>query len=166
MPGISRSTETILLLDDETSDRELMRTALQEQGYKVLEASYGYSAMQLFRTHQQAIAMLVADIALPGENGCEVAKAMVGIEPDLNVLFVSGHAGAEICRFYGFPVSDSHFLRKPFTAAEFTNRVRHLLDTAEPLPSDFSKARTPPKTMWRRKPSERDSEESSPEREC
>ncbi len=129
--------ETILVLDDEQSDRELMRTALQFERYTVVEASHPDSAMKVFRECQAEIAMVVADIALPGDNGCEVAKAMMKIKPGLNVLFVSGHVGAEICKFYGFPVSDLHFLRKPFSSSAFVERVRHLLDTAEPLPEAF-----------------------------
>jgi len=128
---------TILLVDDEESDRKLMKAILQASGYNVVEACDSQQATRLFTEHLNEIKMLVTDIALPGENGCEMARAMAGIKTDMNILFVSGHAGAEICRFYGFPVSDLHFLRKPFTAREFVDRVKYLLDGREMLPQTF-----------------------------
>ena len=63
--------------------------------------------------HGEAVDLLIADISLPDGNGCELAIAMREKKPDLRVLFVSGHVGAEVCRFYGLDVTDLHFLRKP-----------------------------------------------------
>jgi DNA-binding response OmpR family regulator len=132
--------DTILVVDDELSDRNLMGVILRAHGHIVLEGGDSYQAFGLFRQHEEQITMVVTDIALPGENGCEMAARMVKGKPDLIVLFVSGHTGAEICRFYGFPVSDVHFLRKPFGAGEFIRRVHYLLDRAESLPEKFSAA--------------------------
>src|SRR3954468_20846347 len=71
----------------------------------------------------------------PVKNDCELAKAMVNTKPDLHVLFISGHVGAEVCRFSGFPLSDLHFLRKPFSAGELASRIRLIRDRKEPLPT-------------------------------
>jgi DNA-binding response OmpR family regulator len=137
---MNRDAEAILLVDDEESDREFMLRALQAEGYSVIEAMEPRSAFNLFRHYLDKIRMIVADVSLPVENGCDMAKGMLQLKPSLNVLFVSGHVGAEICKFYGFPVSDVHFLRKPFSAAEFTTRIRRLLDNVEPLPHTFTQS--------------------------
>jgi len=60
-----------------------------------------------------------------------LAKSLLRFQPDLKLLFVSGYAGAEICRYYGIKVAVLHFMRKPITPAEFVLRVRQVLDSEE-----------------------------------
>ena len=64
------------------------------------------------------------DVALPGKNGYELARTLLDTEPNLKVVFMSGHAGAELSRFYGMPVTDVHFLVKPFQAVDLLQRVK------------------------------------------
>jgi DNA-binding response OmpR family regulator len=54
--------------------------------------------------------------------------------PNIKVLFVSGHVGSEACRYYGLDVTDSHFLRKPFTARELVDRVKEVMTSNDPFP--------------------------------
>jgi DNA-binding response OmpR family regulator len=58
----------------------------------------------------------------------------------LKVLFVSGYAGAELCRFFGLPVTDVHFLRKPVDPAELLGRVKFVLALADPFAGKASSA--------------------------
>lgn len=137
------NTEIVLVVDDELSDREAMQKLLQEHGYTVLEARDYQEALTVFAECEREIDLLVTDISLPGNNGCELANAMLRLKPDLKVLFISGHAGAEICRFYGIPKSDLHFMRKPFKPADLLSRVRAVLSSTEPffeLPGAIDKA--------------------------
>src|SRR5260370_33284829 len=108
--------ETILLVDDEPVFREILRELLREQGYTVLDAGNANEALEIGR--QQSIALLIADVSLPGINGCELAARMVREQIGLKVLFISGHAGSAICAYYNIPTRDFHFLEKPFSAAE------------------------------------------------
>jgi len=78
--------------------------------------------------------LLIADVALPERNGCELAKHLLGIEPQLGVLFVSGFVGYEVCKQYGIPVSDLHFLPKPFVARELVARVDEILNSPRNSP--------------------------------
>jgi DNA-binding response OmpR family regulator len=128
------SLETILLVDDEEIDRSLIRRILQAENYSVLEADTYPNALKVFEQHPDAVALLIADISLPGGNGCDLAIALRNLKANLRVLFVSGHVGAEVCRFYGLDVSDQHFLRKPFTAADVRSRIRQLFTSTEPFP--------------------------------
>src|SRR3954463_15691581 len=124
---MSENTETILVVDDEPTDREMLRSILHRQGYQVIAASDARQAMKLAKKYSEEINLLVTDVSLPGTNGCELAMAALRMLSDLKILFVSGYTGAEIFRYYGIPFTDMHFLRKPFTSDDLLKRVRHVL---------------------------------------
>jgi len=125
---------TILVVDDEEIDREEMRRLLQGEGYTVVEADTYQAAITAFEANRYSIGLLVSDVSIPGGNGCDIAIALRKQKPDLRVLFVSGHVGAEICKYYGFEVSDEHFLRKPFAPKELLSRVTQVLNSARTSP--------------------------------
>ena len=123
-------TQTILIVDDEAEDLATMSAALRALGFRVFESSNYDDAMGTFDLHRGEIDLLLSDISLPGNNGCELARALLKVKPDLKVLFVSGYAGAEVVRFYGLSIADAHFLRKPFTATALVARARDVLSAA------------------------------------
>jgi DNA-binding NtrC family response regulator len=124
--------ETILLIDDEASQRTFMRRILEDAGYKVLEGGDYHEALDIHNLNQGRIDVLLTDISLPGRNGYELGKALLGMNPGLQVIFISGPAGAEMCRFYGMAITDVHFLEKPFDAASLLERVRRVLEAGGP----------------------------------
>src|SRR5260370_42004081 len=124
----------LLIVEDEQIDRELFRNILQRQGHTVLEASNYSQAIETFDRHSRQVDVLVADVALPEQNGCELAKHLLKLQPELGILFVSGFAGAEVCKQYGIPVSDLHFLSKPFMARELVARVDEILNSPRNSP--------------------------------
>src|SRR6266852_3501157 len=126
---------TILLVDDEELDREEMRRLLEGEGYTVVEADTYQAAMTAFDANRYSIGLLVSDVSIPGGNGCEIAIALREQKPDLRVLFVSGHVGAEICPYYSLEVSDEHFLRKPFASADLKSRVKQVLNSPDSFPT-------------------------------
>src|SRR3954447_10980698 len=128
---------TALVVDDEEWDRTRTSNALSAEGYRVLEAESYSDAMAVFEMNRQAITFLVADLSLPDGNGCALAIAMQKQKRGLRVLFVSGHVGAEVCKYYGLEVGALHFLRKPFEATELVDRVRGLLTSLERFPRLF-----------------------------
>jgi FixJ family two-component response regulator len=83
--------------------------------------------------HMSEIDLLVTAVALPEKNGCELAKSLTGINPNLKVLFVSGMAGAEVCRFYGMSGEGLYFLEKPLSRDEFVRIVRLILEPTVPV---------------------------------
>ncbi len=111
-----------------------MRRSLNAAGFVVFDAENAAEAIQRFEMHRDEIDMLVTDISLPGRNGVELAQALLRRRSQLKVLFVSGHVGAEVIRFYGFAATDQHFLKKPFRDQEFVARVREILSSKESLP--------------------------------
>lgn len=136
------NNKTILFLDDEDSERRIGVELLQSQGYTVLEANSYKTAVEVFEKNRDRIDLFVADISLPDGNGCELATALRNLKPDLRVLFVSGHVGAEVCRFYGLDVTDLHFLRKPFQSEELAHCVRRVLRAENPFPTLYPKVRS------------------------
>ena len=121
------NTEVILLVDDESTVRSVLRSALERAGFTVLEAGNYYDALRE-AGNAEFLDLLIADVSLPGPNGCEVANRLHALRPDLKVLFISGYTGAEICRHYGVQLHDLHFMAKPIDARSLVTRVRAVLD--------------------------------------
>jgi DNA-binding NtrC family response regulator len=82
--------KTILVVDDEATQRQLMRSTLRGAGYKVLEgADYG-EALAIHHQNVGKIDLLLTDVSLPGRNGCELAYAMRAVDSGLRVILASG----------------------------------------------------------------------------
>jgi len=107
-----------------------MADALTREGYAVSTAIDAPSALGVIQ-QQPNITLLITDISLPGTNGCDLARQALEIRSGLKVLFVSGYVGAEVCRYYGIPITDLFFLRKPFSPQGLITRVRRVLETTE-----------------------------------
>jgi two-component system cell cycle sensor histidine kinase/response regulator CckA len=135
----TESQKTVLLVDDEERDRNTIRQILQGDGYTVLVADSYQHAYGEFESNRDVVDLLIADIALPDGSGCELALAIRNQKPDIRVIFVCGHFGAQACRFYGLDVTDLQCLRKPFASQELARCVLQVLDAAEPFPCLYVK---------------------------
>ena len=83
---------TVLVVDDEPTIRMLVTEVLAEEGYTVLEAGDGASALRLLGSGVKPD-LLVTDVGLPGQmNGRQVADAALALLPELKVLFITGYA--------------------------------------------------------------------------
>lgn len=118
--------KTILIVEEEESDRDLMHHILESEGYTVLDATNYWNALKIYEEYPRRIDMLLTAIALPGNNGYELARTMLEMDRNLKTLFVSGPTGAEVSRFYNMPVAGRHLLDKPIDPAEIVRRVSSL----------------------------------------
>jgi len=121
-------TETILLVEDDDSVRELASEILSLNGYTVVEARNGIEALEVYEEKRDCIDMLVTDVVMPRMGGKELAERLAEIAPELKVLFLSGYTNAAIVE-RGMLDIDTNFLQKPFTPVEFAAKLRSLLDS-------------------------------------
>jgi two-component system, cell cycle sensor histidine kinase and response regulator CckA len=122
---------TVLVVDDEPNDVEAMRIPLEKAGFRILSAESYDGALKIHQQQPDGIDMAILDISLPGQNGVDLFQELLKRKTDLKVLFVSGHVGAEIIRFYGLRTTDRHFLKKPFQVADLLARVHEIIDSPE-----------------------------------
>ena len=125
-----KSNKTILIVDDEEIDLNRSSQILLREGYTVLKADCYRRAISVVGDNLDRVDLLVADVSLPDGDACDLALQLRDRQPDLRVLFVSGHAGAEVCRFYDLDQTGLHFLRKPFTAKQLFESVHRVLNAA------------------------------------
>ena len=128
-PEMLAGTETILVVEDSPSLRELFRHSLRASGYTVLEAGTGDEALQIVDTHPGPIHILVTDVIMPGMGGRELATRFKEKRPQSRVLYVSGYPDETIAR-RGVIDSGVTLLLKPFGPVEFIRKVREELDQA------------------------------------
>jgi len=122
----SAGSETLLLVEDEPLVRQITEEGLKRQGYRVLSASDGPSALELARNATEPIHAVVTDVVLPGMGGREVVGHLRQLLGPLPALYVSGYTGDRIDEA-GIKSEGASFLQKPFTARELGLSVRRML---------------------------------------
>jgi PAS domain S-box-containing protein len=126
----ARGSETVLLVEDQISLRDVLRDTLQENGYIILLAGDGAAALQVADEHAGPIHLMVTDVIMPGMTGREAAEEIARTRPQMKVLYVSGYTQEAIIRHGDFGVGTA-FLSKPFTSAALLRKCRELLDERE-----------------------------------
>ncbi len=124
--------ETILLVEDEDSLRNLTSGVLVSLGYTVLTASNGSRALETSQAHSGEIALLLTDVVMPNMNGPALAEQLTAERPNLKVLYMSGYTGQRFGE--GVLPDGSCFLAKPFSRENLAQKVREALEgTAKDL---------------------------------
>ncbi|MCA9138416.1 MAG: response regulator [Planctomycetales bacterium] len=120
---------TILVADDEELLRQVSSRILQRAGFNVMLACDGLEAVELVSRKSNGIDLAVLDVMMPNLTGREACARIRSINPDLPVLFCTGH-DPEVARAgevpAGYPI-----VHKPFTAEDLLSSVRSLLDQHE-----------------------------------
>jgi PAS domain S-box-containing protein len=120
-------SETILLVEDESSLKTLTRNLLEMSGYTILEAKSSLDALAISQQHKEAIHLLLTDIVMPGMNGRELSEQLMSLRPEIKTLYMSGYTGQTYAG-QGTLAPGTHFLQKPFTRDSLTRKVRETLD--------------------------------------
>ena len=113
----------ILVVDDDAQVRATIARALSELGDAVSEAADGPQALALVGGGQADLVIL--DYVMPGMDGAEVARELAAIDPDLPVIFSTGHAALRALR--NAAGEDVPVLHKPFTLDELDELLRERL---------------------------------------
>jgi DNA-binding response OmpR family regulator len=117
----------VLVVEDDASIADLLDLYLREAGYRVLLAPSGERGLQLFG--QQAIALVVLDVGLPGMDGFEVCRRLRAASA-VPVLFLTARDG-ELDRVLGLELGADDYVTKPFSPREIVARVRAILRRSE-----------------------------------
>jgi PAS domain S-box-containing protein len=125
--------ETVLVVEDEASLRELVREILEKKGYRVLEAANGREALQVWQQHRDEIDLLLTDMMMPeGISGRDLAEQILSDRPNLSVLYSSGYSLDAVS--HGLTLSEGeNFLQKPYHPEMLARLVRKCLDRQAPV---------------------------------
>ncbi|MGV3620338.1 MAG: hybrid sensor histidine kinase/response regulator [Archangium sp.] len=117
---------TVFLVDDEESERKVLRRLLRDEGYRLVDCASGEEALELARADPPDLVLL--DVRLPGANGFEIARALKAqaAENYLPVILVTGMADPR-SRLEGLDTQADEVLTKPFNGRELLARMRNLL---------------------------------------
>ena len=118
--------ETILLVEDEESLREMASRILTRSGYQICSAVTPADAIRQASDPQQHIDLLLTDVVMPEMMGNEVAARVRAVRPSLPVLFMSGYA-QQVLDTQGAIDPNVDLLEKPFSAATLLTRVRQAI---------------------------------------
>ena len=120
--------KTILLVEDEVSVLNLTQTLLKKMGHTVIPASGPTEALQRVRDYAGDIHLLLSDVVMPEMSGRDLWQRLAQDHPKLKVLFMSGYT-ANIIAHHGMIDTNIHFLQKPFTKDDLTNKIREVLSS-------------------------------------
>jgi len=121
--------ETILLADDEAGLRDIMTKVLERLGYKVLVASDGQQAVDIFKAQRASIDLVILDVVMPNKGGVAAAREMRALCPDIPVIFSTGYDAEDVLD------QESHLLNstklcKPVAMKELCSTIRAMLLTS------------------------------------
>lgn len=124
----------ILIAEDDSGLRRLMSTVIQRNGFRVIEADSGETALALAADPDVRIDLLLSDVIMGGITGRDLAGQLQSARPELRVLLVSGTEGAESVE--GLLPGSGSFLAKPFKPSELIDQVHDVLSrTRSPIDS-------------------------------
>jgi len=119
-------TETVMVVEDEETIRNLAVKVLSKLGYTVMEAKSPEKCLEKLQESQEPVDLLLTDVVMPGMNGKELYEAVSAVFPDIRVLFMSGFT-EDIITHGGIIDDGIPFLQKPFSVDELAKRVREVL---------------------------------------
>jgi two-component system cell cycle sensor histidine kinase/response regulator CckA len=125
-PRIARGSGKVLLVEDEEPVRNVTRRILELAGFTVVEASSGAEAIQRTEEHGGSVDLLLTDVVMPQMSGVELASLLLGKEPRLRVLFMSGYADKRGLR-QGVGDGDQPVIQKPFSPEQLLETINLVL---------------------------------------
>jgi two-component system, cell cycle sensor histidine kinase and response regulator CckA len=119
-------TETILLVEDEESVRQLVRDTLEAKGYRVFEGESGEAGLAVANGFDGNIDLIITDVVMPGISGRELVEQLAKSRPTAKVLYLSGYTEDAILSD-GSIEQGTAFLQKPFSLRSLARKVREVL---------------------------------------
>ncbi len=125
--GDLNGSETVLIVEDDGSLRNLTRKILERYGYSILKAENGEDALRISEEQDGSIDLMITDVVMPKMSGREVAERLQSLRPEIKVIYMSGYTDNAIVH-HGVLASGLNFIEKPFTPEDLARKVREVLD--------------------------------------
>jgi len=116
--------KTVLVAEDDDAIRSVLKEMLRELGYNAIFARNGEEALMLAKKYEGSLHILLADVVMPGINGCELAEQLYRMRPDIKVVLMSGYpktAHPEV------ETTKAVFVQKPFTINQLAIKLKEAL---------------------------------------
>lgn len=126
---VPRRDATVLVAEDEKPLRHVARRILERAGYDVVLADTPEAALDLVRSGERVVDVLLTDVVMPGLSGKDLAERVLALVPGMRVLYMSGYPD-DIVTDHGLFVNGEAYLQKPFTSEQLVERVERLLATS------------------------------------
>jgi PAS domain S-box-containing protein len=133
LEALPRGTETVLLAEDESAVRMLVRQYLQELGYRVLEVPDGSQAFELAQQKIDQIDIVVTDAIMPKMGGRELSENLRRLRPGIKILLITAYAEGVL--YDEIRAAGLQFLPKPFSRRALARKLREMLDIPAPHPA-------------------------------
>jgi CheY-like chemotaxis protein len=119
-------TETILLVDDDDSVRDVGTQMLVEYGYRVITASNGREALEIYSARRETISLVILDLFMPEMGGKECLRALLRMDPKVSVLVASGFTqNGQIAE--ALDSGARGFIGKPFDIPQLLEKIRKII---------------------------------------
>ena len=123
--------EVVIVVEDDTSMLRLLREFLKDLKYDSLCCSSPVEAVEMVAKTEKRPQLLISDVVLPEMNGKELSLKLLDLEPELKVVFMSGHP-AKVVESYGVLDDNALFIEKPFTKEALALIISEALRACEP----------------------------------
>lgn len=127
LPSLRGNGELILIVDDEPSIREILSTTIESYDYRSILASSSQQAIELYTERHIEIKTILLDYVMPGGNPHQTIAKLRSIDPNTQIIIMSGLSLAEIAaKNHG--TSIDAFLAKPFSTQDLLRTLRAVLN--------------------------------------
>jgi two-component system OmpR family response regulator len=126
------STMRILIVEDEEAMAQGLKFNFELEGYQVLLAPDGPTALKMFEDPAAPVDLMILDLMLPGMSGYEICTAIRSRNKSVPILILSSRSQSED-RMHAFDCGTDQYITKPFDLPELLNRVRNLLERHKTL---------------------------------
>jgi Response regulator containing CheY-like receiver, AAA-type ATPase, and DNA-binding domains len=127
---VLKKYDTVLVVEDDDSLRDLLKTMLEAHDFKVLTAFDGINAIEVFTQNKDTIGVVLSDLGLPGLGGWDAFLRMKEINPEIKGILASGyfHPGVkeEIIKS-----GAENFIQKPYNTPEIVAMLHRMLEEEE-----------------------------------
>jgi two-component system cell cycle sensor histidine kinase/response regulator CckA len=133
MPSMTTGQHTILVVEDEELLLELLKEMLEREGYRVITASDGNQAVNMYLHDKESISLVLSDMGLPGMGGWDVLRQLKAINPKVKVILSSGFMDTKV-RQEMIRSGAKDFIQKPYTPEKVIQQIRASILSDDPNP--------------------------------